>query len=263
MLSQNGGIFQAISGETAGDDAEIWDQWQDDADASGEYTVFDNKNSSYKPSSSDDFYLEIVDAVNENLSYQVVWEEFDVANEEEQISSCGVYPQLTGDVPNLDALNKWIEEEVLYYKNALEEYGMQPDHASVSTETACYITYMDENIISIVLQERVIMDGYSAPEIHAINIDVKNGVLLENSELLEYSLQLAQRVKKQNLYQNSGAEYISDLDDETVLELLAGYEGVIFYTPVGIEIGFNYELDGYVGWVTVTLKDYADFGNKF
>lgn len=242
---------------------EMFGEMEEDSGEADDYSVFDNKNSGYVPSSSDEYYVEIVDAVRDDLSYQVTWEEFDVSNDAEQLSSSGVYPQLTGDVPNLEALNAAIEEEALYYMYALEEYGMQPGHDSVDTQTACYVTYMDENVISIVLQERVTIEGYMAPELHAINIDVKNGVLLEKEDLLEYSVQLAQKVKAQNLAQNEGVEFISELSDEQVLSLLSDYDGVIFYTPVGMEIGFNYELNNYVGWVTVTLKDYSAFGNKF
>lgn len=255
------GLFENLNPE---DDAETADMIEEDADqAEADYTVFDSKTSDYLPSAEDEYYLEIVDAVREDLPYQINWVEFDVANEKEEITSKGIYPQLTGDIPNLDSLNASIEEEALYYKNALEEYGMQSEHDSAGSETACYVTYMDENILSIVYQESLTLGMYRAPELHSLNIDVKSGRLIEKEELLEYSSQLAARVKKQNIKQNSGVDFISEMEDDEILELLSGYEGVIFCTPVGIELGFNYELNGYVGWVTVTLKDYAAYGNKF
>jgi len=226
------------------------------------YPVFEGKQSAYIPSAKDKYYEEIVDAVREDLSYQVEWEEFRVSNEEENAASCGVYPRLSGDIPNLEKLNAAIEEEVLYYMYALEEYAAEDGHENCSSQSACYVTYMDEKMISIALLEQITLGDFSYPELHEINIDVENGILIDPVEMLEYTPELARRIKKQNLVQNSGAEYISDLSDEKILELLTSYEGVIFYTPLGLEIGFNYEIDGYLGWVTVTLKDYSSFGNK-
>ena len=34
---------------------------------------------------------------------------------------------------------------------------------------------------------------------------------------------------------------------------------IIFYTPLGMEVGFNY----YDGWVTVTYRDYEKYQKKF
>lgn len=226
------------------------------------YTVFRNKESSYVPTAEDDYYFEIVDAVREDLSYRVVWKEFELKNDAAQISASGVYPQLEGPILNLEEINAAIEEEVLYYKNQLEQYGQQQDHESADAQSACYVTYMDENILSIVLQEQITLGGAAAPELHAINIDIQNGRILDKTDLVDYTAELAQRVKKQNLAQNSGVDYISELSDDVVLEMLSEYEGIAFYTPVGLEVGFNYELDDFYGWVTVTLKEYSAVLNK-
>ena len=36
-------------------------------------------------------------------------------------------------------------------------------------------------------------------------------------------------------------------------------ELILFYTPIGMEVGFNY----YNGWVTVTYPDYLKYQKKF
>ena len=38
---------------------------------------------------------------------------------------------------------------------------------------------------------------------------------------------------------------------------------IVFYTPVGLEIGFNYTTSDSTGWVTATIKDYAGYVPKF
>ena len=49
-------------------------------------------------------------------------------------------------------------------------------------------------------------------------------------------------------------EYVQKLTAEELLEILKNPKrAVFFYTPVGLEVGFNYE----TGWVTVTIKEQA------
>ena len=38
---------------------------------------------------------------------------------------------------------------------------------------------------------------------------------------------------------------------------------IAFYTPLGMEIGLNYEDVGSSGWFTVTYKDYDRYLSKF
>ena len=262
LLEVSGFRGISVGGVSFGTESEdkVQDDWSESE--SDERSVYDGKSSGYVPAAGDEFYREIVDCVRENLTYQVTWEEFSVENVAEQVSAGGIYPQLSGDIPDLESLNDWIREEVLYYKNVLEEYGTQKGHSSASTESVCYVTYMDEQVISIVLSEMVAVGDYQRPELHSINIDVKRGKILDKEELLEYSVSLVQRVKEQNDLQNEGTAYISELEDAQLLEMLSGPDGILFFTPLGMELGINYELEQYAGWVTVTLKDYHSFGSR-
>ena len=38
---------------------------------------------------------------------------------------------------------------------------------------------------------------------------------------------------------------------------------ILFYTPLGLEVGYNYETDSSQGWVTVTFTDYEKFAKSF
>ena len=63
--------------------------------------------------------------------------------------------------------------------------------------------------------------------------------------------ELVWQFRSRNTYQNGKVEFVDGLSDEELMEYLkSGEDSVMFYTPVGLEIGFNY--DG--GGVTVTLK---------
>lgn len=46
-------------------------------------------------------------------------------------------------------------------------------------------------------------------------------------------------------------------------KLLSSDGGIFFYTPVGLEIGFNYNgVNNQFGWMTATIKDYEDYLKK-
>ena len=46
-------------------------------------------------------------------------------------------------------------------------------------------------------------------------------------------------------------------------KLLSSDGGIFFYTPVGLEIGFNYNgVNNQFGWMTATIKDYEEYLKK-
>lgn len=80
--------------------------------------------------------------------------------------------------------------------------------------------------------------------------------MLNNTDLLNindsFSVDFRERCERQNgeieeLYYMSDQEITGYLTENDYL--------IIFYTPLGMEIGFNY----YDGWVTVTYKDYKRY----
>ena len=59
-------------------------------------------------------------------------------------------------------------------------------------------------------------------------------------------------------------EYLDELTDEELAAYLQdGSSMIAYYTPLGMEIGLNYETAGTTGWVTVTYKDYDQYLSKF
>ena len=78
-----------------------------------------------------------------------------------------------------------------------------------------------------------------------------NGEVISHEEMAHVDEELAWQFRSRNSHQNGTVEFVDELSDEKLMEYLKDEEdSVMFYTPVGLEVGFNY--DG--GWVTVTLK---------
>lgn len=217
----------------------------------------------YVPKASDDFYMEIADAVRDDLSYRIEWEECDVKSDQADASFYTVYPQLIGNIPHKEALNAYISQEALFYKDYCELYVQEMGYTSCHIESIGYVTYMDEDTVSLVFQESLALDSTGVPGLFDINIDLKTGTVREHDGMISYTEKLARRFRSQNEYQNGEKMSEKEWTDEQIRQLLEDSGGVVFFTPVGLEIGFNYNGAGNVfGWVTVTLKDYQEYIRK-
>lgn len=231
---------------------------------SEEKAEMDGAEKGYTPEPSDEYYVEIVDALRDDLSYQVEWQEYEAASDDGAFSYYALFPVLTGEIPNLEKMNQAIEaaarqEEVIcQYAAEDEEIG------SCDIYKEGYVTYMDENVISVAFLETIYLNNAGLPRIADINIDVQTGSVMEHRNMVDYSAALAQKVRAQNLYQNNVDIESFSWSDEDITALLQSGEGVVFYTPVGLEVGFNYSAaDTGYGWLTVTLKDYAQYQKKW
>lgn len=221
------------------------------------------RNEAYEPSPSDEYYKEITDALRGDLPYGIEWAESDLSRKQEDASFYALYPQLTGDIPNRKELNRSIEEAALAYRDycqfAIEAAGFSTCHV----QSFGYVTFMSEDVMSIVFDERIYLNETKLPGLCAINIDVRTGTLLSNQEMVSYTDALTRKFRSQNSVQNGDKMDLAEWPDELIGQLLASEAGVAFYTPVGLEVGFNYNgVNGMSGWVTVTVKDYEQFLKK-
>ena len=120
---------------------------------------------------------------------------------------------------------------------------------------------MDENILSIAYVEYGYLDDeYYESYVISVNIDMESGLALTNSQMLEindeFSIDFRNRCEKQN----GEIEALSMYSDQDITEMLTSDASlIIFYTPMGMEVGFNY----YFGWVTVTYQDYQEYESLF
>lgn len=210
----------------------------------------------YTADPSDEYYEVFTNAVREDLPYGIEWKEYDAQNG--NASMVAQYPLLTGDIPNRDELNDRIRsmgragEGTLEY---MEELGMD-DAFYVYIGNQGYVAYMDEDVVSIIVLEVAYLDDGYGSWVWDLNIDVKTGEILEHGDMVNYTDSLPQKVSYQNAVQNSVDMDGLNFSDNEIMELLKGEEGIAFYTPVGLEVGFHYEDEyGNSGWLTVTLKE--------
>ncbi len=214
------------------------------------YGDSDDSNGYYKPDEKDDYYEEITDATSQDLDYKVIWESVSMRPDDSD-DSCtydGVYPVLRDEEgqeeEKFSSMNQKIRDMVCKYKDAYRDYAS-------GISSSGYVTYMDEEKISVVVRHSFYEKKTTIPRVEAITFRVDNGEVISHEEMAHVDEELAWQFRSRNSHQNGTVEFVDELSDEKLMEYLKdGEDSVMFYTPVGLEVGFNY--DG--GWVTVTLK---------
>lgn len=209
-------------------------------------------------------YYELHDAVREDLSYQVEFDtKTELFNEQGNISLDVIYPVIYSKQEiDVTSANKAVQKELdvlIDYVESVSEWLGEDEFFSFEAES--YVTYMDEEILSIAYVESSYINGEAYENyIVSVNIDMESQMKLTNTQILnvndDFSVEFRNRCEKQNGEIASLYSY----SDQDITQLLTTEENlIIFYTPLGMEIGFNY----YYGWVTVTYPDYQQYQRKF
>lgn len=210
-----------------------------------------------------DQYYTLHDDIKTGLSYSVDFDDYEYEPENENVEIVVSYPVIKGDkVPNLAHLNDVIAEEADLFKEYYEEeYAEIMDHENgyFSALSSGYVTYMDEEKLSIVFAEYLYTDYYNEAFLYSINIDMENGVILDNENMLSLDDDFSVEFRKKSDVQNGEIAYLTGMTDQEITGYFNSSNVIVFYTPLGMEIGFNYD----AGWVTVTYGEYEKYLKVF
>lgn len=231
--------FQEITPEPGiefdfGGDEDYWDE---------DYTYEE-----YIPSPSDKYYEEIVSSTVRGLSYDIAWNSSTIYPDDEDVmaSFYYYYPVLIGsDAAFIDDINAEISRHALSYKAV----SMEGDnYGSVNG----YVTYMSEERLSVVFLCYYDENGVMKQYISALNFDMTTGEIIPIEDIIpqfEFVAEFRKTCELQNGYYSM--LQLEEMTDEEIMEAITNPEtGVAFYSPVGIDLGFNYP----DGWMTVTMK---------
>ncbi|MDE6882403.1 MAG: hypothetical protein K2P48_04725 [Lachnospiraceae bacterium] len=216
-----------------------------------------------KPDFDNDQYYTLHDDIKSDLSYSVDFEYYEYDTDKENVEIIVSYPVIKGEkVPNLEHLNSVISEEKNLFKDYFEEeYAgyMDNENGYFSALSSGYVTYMDEEKMSIVFAEYMYTDYYNEAFLYSINIDMENGVILDNENMLNLDDDFSVEFRKKSDLQNGEIAYLTGMTDQEITNYFNSSNIIVFYTPQGMEIGFNYE----EGWVTITCKEYEEYLKVF
>ena len=221
------------------------------------YDYYDEDSDDYTPSADDSYYEEIVDTLDEDASYTIDWltESRFASASDDNTGYYVTYPELRAKEEggkDYSAINAAI-------KRASEQYQDSYTGYSDGITTTGYVTFMNETEISVVFQHRLAGEDGTLPRLSALNFNLETGEQLAPQEMTDINEELVMRFRAQDKTQNDGVDFVQDASDEKLLTILQNpEEAVYFYSPVGLEVGFNYTSEEYgSGWVSVTLKEQA------
>lgn len=238
-----------------GRDRERYDRDYDD------YDDYDYDDYGYDDYDDDEYYT-LHDDIRTDLSYSVDFDYYEYETDYDNVDILVSYPIISGDdVPNLDQLNSAVQSEIdlftEYFEEEYEEYLTEDDYFSALSTS--YVTYMDEEKMSIVFSEYVYSNYYNDVFLYCINIDMENGVILDNENIINADDDFSVEFRTRSDIQNGEITYMSMMSDQEITDYFNSSNIIVFYTPKGLEIGFNYD----EGWVTVTYEDYEQYLKVF
>ena len=218
----------------------------------------------YDDAEYDDRYYNLHNEIQSDLSYQVDLEDFEYESDYSNAYITASIPVISGeDVPNLDKINEDIRKEVdemtALFEAEYESHIKESEENYFLASLVGYVAYMDEDKLSIAWQEEMYSDRDGFVYLQSINIDMKNGVILDNEDILAVDDEFSVEFRQKSDEQNGEISYLTYMTDQQITNYFKSDDIIVFYTPKGMEIGFNYE----EGWVTVTYEEYEKYLKVF
>ena len=217
----------------------------------------------YEPDEvGDEYYFELCNCIDRTTSYNLKFETYEDTDESQDICMRVNYYQLDGDIPNLDQLNEALKESAVYYceyyydnisdyEEIFEEYGN-----GYVVEVESFVTYNDEERISIVMNEYYESPVEVNKHVTALNIDLETGIIVYNTDFFDISDDFLEYYRSVCKDQNGSVPALRYFDNDELREFFEDENDLIlYYTPCGFEVGINYETEDSYGWVTATLND--------
>ena len=209
-------------------------------------------------------YYELHNEIRSDLSYQVEVENYEYESDYDNAIIMASIPVITGeDVPNLDKINgdirKEVEEMTELFETEYESHVSENEENYFVASLVGYVAYMDEDKLSIAWQEEMLSDRDGGVYLRSINVDMKNGVILDNGDILAVDDDFSVEFRQKSDEQNGEISYLTYMTDQQITDYFKSDNIIVFYTPKGMEIGFNYE----EGWVTVTYEEYEKYLKVF
>ena len=231
----------------------------------GDYLASDEDHTFYPRDSFDTPYNPgIVNSYVENEHYTL--ERHNIRYEGESdgvyVNAYCAYYEIVSDEGDFTDVNEKLKQCAV---NELYSYLNETKHNSSTYSyniyTDCIVTYNDDDIISCVYNTTSYEgENLDMMYIHGANVDVKNAQLMENTKIVncddDFSKFFVERSNTQNRY----VESINNSDVSDVTKVLNDEDSlIVFFTPLGLEIGINYRYYYYSGWVTITINDFAQY----
>lgn len=194
----------------------------------------------------------------DDLDYYVEFKTYQYLSKDGSTEVNIKYPTVKSDERDVAMLSDTISREALYWIEAIESGTFEVaglDNSALQLYIKGYVTYMDENVISVAYSESIKIDSTSLAQIISVNADANSGMPITNTQIINVDMDFVNEFLDRCYEQNGSDTIRSYYSPEEVLDLLQREDTlIIFYTPLGLEIGLNLPY----GWTTATYTDYED-----
>ena len=131
----------------------IWDDEEKEDDYWEEYEDDYVDEDGYVPNEDDKYYVTLADSIRDDLSYSVEKHEYTFFDDDDNVDIYVEYVTVEGgSLASEDKINEALEEGAMYYA---KEFGSE-DATDIMIYVESYVTYMDEDTLSVVVSEEEI-----------------------------------------------------------------------------------------------------------
>ncbi len=249
-------------------------QEEEDSASSGYFDKKDFDDQSWKEAYqnhdasefSEPYYEDFVDCIDETVSYRITREFEEYADESYNICIRASYVQIEGDIPNVDEINRQLKSEALsdleWFKEKKTDYEelAKKYEAGVRSDTKSFVTFNDDETLSVAVEYTSNFCYDTSMGIRGINVNLKMGTIMDNTQILQLEDSFGEEFRQRSNKQNGSTYGIELFSNVEIVSMLKEKDSIIiFYTPIGLELGYSYEKDGYTGWVTISMQDYENY----
>ena len=241
---------------------------EEDGDFFSSPSYYSNNGESHEFKERDSFerpyYDYLVNSYVENENYSV--ERHQIRYEGKQndvyINDYSAYYQIVSDTVDFTVVNEELKRRATYdLYNYLDSGSVDSDSYNYLIYCDSFITFNNDEIMSIVYNVTSYDENYTDMLYeYGVNIDMKTGEIMDNDRIINTDETFAEFFKDRSFNQNG---YVAALEDSEAKEISATLSDdksrILFFTPLGLEIGINYRYGYSYGWVTVSINDFASY----
>lgn len=211
------------------------------------------------------YYDTICECIDYSVPYEITRKYYEYQSPNQNVTIRMAYIQLEGDIPHLKELNETILSYSAYFAESyFDQYSEEDSYEGyVNMSTDSFVVYNDEHKMSILLDEQWEVDQDSSFDLYAINIDMDTGAVLDNSSILKIDDAFSADFRERSGKQNGESEADLMTDEQISAHLSDDQSNILFYTPVGMEVGYNFYGEETSGWITASYPDYEAYMNLY